>query len=253
MKSIHLPAITTRYWAALMIASVLGANLGDYFSEQLGFGHARGLPLMLGLFLLIFFIEHVDRAVHQTYYWLSIVVVRTAATNVADLARLDFKIKHPYTIAALSVFLLLLVIKNYWIDVPKEATLRAAFPTADIHYWISMLVAGTLGTAVGDYSSFGLRLGLPLSTVIVSAVAALILLAGSRRLLTTTPYYWLAVVAILVAGTSGGDWLANGKSGLGLPFSTLCAGLLLATTLIVWRKKESTATLLANGHNNGNQ
>ena len=30
-------------------------------------------------------IERFDRTVHQAYYWIAIIIVRTAATNTADL------------------------------------------------------------------------------------------------------------------------------------------------------------------------
>jgi uncharacterized membrane-anchored protein len=44
MQQIHLPMLGARYWAALCLASIFGANMGDFFARNLGLGHVAGLP-----------------------------------------------------------------------------------------------------------------------------------------------------------------------------------------------------------------
>ena len=39
MQQIHLPMLGTRYWAALCLASIFGANMGIFFARNLGLGH----------------------------------------------------------------------------------------------------------------------------------------------------------------------------------------------------------------------
>ena len=53
MKVGNVPAITARYWAAILVASMCGANTGDFLSHNLYLGHTRGLPPLAALFLLI--------------------------------------------------------------------------------------------------------------------------------------------------------------------------------------------------------
>src|SRR5436853_7742351 len=80
-----LPAIAPRYWTAILVASMAGANTGDFFSHDLHLGHTRGLlPLALA-FALVLWAERRAKAASEAYYWLAIIVVRTAATNLADL------------------------------------------------------------------------------------------------------------------------------------------------------------------------
>lgn len=46
MQSTHLPTLGPLYWAALCIASVFGANMGDFFARNIGLGHVAGLLVL---------------------------------------------------------------------------------------------------------------------------------------------------------------------------------------------------------------
>ena len=46
MQDRHLPSLGPRFWAALCLASIFGANMGDYFAHNLGLGHVAGLPFL---------------------------------------------------------------------------------------------------------------------------------------------------------------------------------------------------------------
>ena len=46
MQQIHLPMLGARYWTALCLASIFGANMGDFFARDLGLGHVYGLPFL---------------------------------------------------------------------------------------------------------------------------------------------------------------------------------------------------------------
>ena len=48
MQAIHLPTLGARYWTALCLASIFGANMGDLFAGNLGLGHVASLPLLWG-------------------------------------------------------------------------------------------------------------------------------------------------------------------------------------------------------------
>ena len=81
MQPIHLPTLGSRYWTALCLASIFGANMGDFFAHDLGLGHVDGLPFLAMAFAIVIAGERFDQAVHQAYYWAAIIIVRTAATN----------------------------------------------------------------------------------------------------------------------------------------------------------------------------
>ena len=46
MQRSHVPQLGVRYWSALCLASIFGANMGDFFAHNLGLGHVAGLPFL---------------------------------------------------------------------------------------------------------------------------------------------------------------------------------------------------------------
>src|SRR5471030_1305478 len=109
MNERHVPLLDAKFWIALCIASIFGANLGDFFAHNLGLGHLAGLPFLAAAFALILVVERYDTAVHALYYWLAIVVIRTAATNIGDLLSGDLKLPRPWVIAGLTALLAITV------------------------------------------------------------------------------------------------------------------------------------------------
>jgi uncharacterized membrane-anchored protein len=91
-----------------------------------------------------------------------------------------------------------------------------------------MLIAGTLGTALGDMTSFMTGLGLGGASLVLSGIVATLIAARSAGLLASTLAYWFVVVAIRAAGTSFGDFSAQQ---MGLSASAAVSALVLAGIL----------------------
>lgn len=236
MQSIHLPTPNARYWSALCLASIFGANMGDLCAHNLGLGHVAGLPYLAIALALVMVAERFDRMQHQVYYWLAIIIVRTAATNFADFAAGDMKLPRPWVMAALVILLAATVWLSFKLAWQHAAKASPAL-RADFGYWISMFIAGTLGTVIGDFCSHNMHLGDATAAILLSPVVAVLLLVGWRGPLRWLPFYWLTVVAIRAAGTAVGDYLA-GRNMLGLPMSTAVTGIAFVVLLVVWRETE---------------
>jgi uncharacterized membrane-anchored protein len=71
MQSIHVPSLGLRYWSALCLASIFGANMGDFFAHVLGLGHVRGLPILAALFAAVYFTERRDKRALRLQGWRS--------------------------------------------------------------------------------------------------------------------------------------------------------------------------------------
>src|SRR5260370_30323454 len=105
MHGRHLPALGRRFWVALCLASIFGANMGDFFAHDLGLGHVRGLPFLAAAFAAVLVAERFDRLAHESYYWLAIIIVRTAATNLADFMAGDMRLPRLLVMAGLTALL----------------------------------------------------------------------------------------------------------------------------------------------------
>lgn len=222
MRIASSPALDRRYWLSISIASVTGANLGDFVSHDLGFGHLRGVPLLALLFGLVLRLERRARRGGTGFYWAAILLLRTGATNIADLLTHDLRCPPLACIAALGLLLLGLVGRG-----GPRAPDPPALPRTTSSYWGAMFVAGTLGTVIGDWVAGPLGLGLPAGTAIL-AIPVAVLLARRGAAGIGRNGYWGAIVSVRSAGTCAGDFLADAVFGLPLSTAVTGASLLLA-------------------------
>ena len=241
MNERHLPLLNVRFWVALCLASIFGANLGDFFAHNIGLGHVAGLPFLGIAFALVLVAERYDTGVREIYYWLAIILVRTAATNLGDFLAGDLKLPRPWVMMGLAVLLAMAVALIH------QRRLQTALPdrrrellTADGLYWIGMVLAGALGTVIGDYVSHNLKLGDPMASAALGVPLALLFIVGSRGPIWSVPFFWVTVVMVRADGTVVGDWFA-GRHMLGLPLSTILSGLVFVALLVAWKDRSKLA------------
>ena len=85
MHTRNLPAIDAGYWAAIVAASICGTNTGDLAAGPLGMGHVRRHTAARRNLSRIVWAEKMLDWTTVAFYWLAIIVLRTMATNIADL------------------------------------------------------------------------------------------------------------------------------------------------------------------------
>lgn len=243
MKDVNVPALDARYWAALVLASAFGANTGDFAAHDLHLGHALGLIPLAVIFAAILAAEARVRVSTEAFYWSAIVTMRTAATNLADLFDHDLHVAPLLVIAILAAALAALVLTD------REAFARrgggaGGVPATDARYWTTLLVAGVLGTALGDFCADDLGLAAGPAALVNLAVLAGLLGLGRAPGFGVKALYWLTVVWVRTAGTNVGDWMASHDGlGLGLALSTTLTGLAFGTLVALWRPRPGLAGL----------
>jgi uncharacterized membrane-anchored protein len=244
MRAPNLPSINARYWCAIVVASMAGANTGDFAARYLDLGHTGGLlPLALVFLAIVWGERHAHRAT-EAYYWLAIIVLRTGATNLADLMTHDLRLGYPLALAALTALIIVILLIVWRRDgVAPASADRRKLPATDSAYWLAMLTAGTLGTAAGDFTAD--EIGLGIGSLVLLAVF-LIVLSGAMRIGKMSLFwYWAAIVAARTAGTTLGDFLPSRRGlDLGLPLSTAITLTTLAAIVILWRDREKVLASL---------
>jgi len=255
MKKIHNPVVNLRYWLLIFLASIFGTNTGDYcvkLYRQMGdlanlssFGlkHAGPLPFLILGFLFIYFLEKRDRHHHEVYFWSAIILIRTAATNIADALIGDLQMNFYLLVGVLSIALIYLALQ--W-QARREAPILSFFvPDTTKMYWFSMLLAGVLGTVIGDevWHIFGIAN----SAAVLTMLMGLLVYFGYRNILILTAMYWFGIVFARISGTAVGDWLAKsidkGGAGFTLSTATMISGLAFIVIAMVWRSKNQLPPL----------
>jgi uncharacterized membrane-anchored protein len=89
--------------------------------------------------------------------------------------------------------------------------------SADAGYRASMLVAGTLGTVMGDYLAYDRHLGNAIGSVALSVVLDGFFLVGPCGLIWQVPFDWGTVVMVRAAGACVGDYLPAGSGSRAAP------------------------------------
>ena len=240
MQVKNLPAITARYWSAILAASMCGANTGDFLARNLHLGHTRGLLPLAVLFSVILWAERRAKLATEAYYWLAVIVLRTAATNLADLATRDLKLGYGLVESGLTLLLVLILLIDFArgrstsTGVESLGRQGSSLPATDATYWMALLTAGILGTAIGDYVAAVLGLGY--GSVILGTIYGIVLLLSMQIGGMAKAWYWASIVAARSAGTTMGDLLARHQ---GLLLSTACTGLLLASIVVLWKDRNT--------------
>jgi uncharacterized membrane-anchored protein len=252
MRRRNLPVIDAGYWAAIVAASICGTNTGDLAAGPLGLGHVSGILPLAVVFLAIVWAEKLLDWTTVAFYWLAIIVLRTMATNIADYATHDLKLSYPLFVLVLMGFGAVMI----WADrfrtgktpQPSAASIPA-LPNADWSYWIVMLTAGVLGTALGDWLADD-GPGVYWASLIGIALFAGAVWAAYRFGLSK-PWYWIAVASCRTWGTDLGDMLvALFRSAASRPtalwVSTVISAALLAGIIYFWTRREAAPALAAN-------
>lgn len=246
MRARNLPTIDAGYWTAIVAASMCGTNAGDLAAGPLGLGHVRGmLPIAL-VFLAVVWAEKALDWTTVAFYWLAIILLRTMATNIADFATHDLKLPYPVLLA----ILVALMAAMLWIGrlrtsgVAAQPSTGSRLPATDWSYWVLMLAAGVLGTALGDWLADG-GLGVYWSSLLGGPLFLVAVLAAYRFGLTK-PWYWIAITACRTWGTDLGDMLvvlfrSVASRPVALWISTGITAALLAAVIVLWTRRSREA------------
>jgi uncharacterized membrane-anchored protein len=251
MRRRNLPTIDAGYWAAIVAASICGTNTGDLAAGPLGMGHVRGIIPLTAIFLAVIWAEKLLDLTTVAFYWLAIIVLRTMATNIADFATHDLKLSYAVFVPLLGAFMAVMIwADRFRTDTPpqRSAASFSALPNADWSYWIVMLAAGVLGTALGDWladAGPGVYWASLISMLLfVGAVWAAYQYGLSKA------WYWIAIAAGRTWGTDLGDMLvALFRSATSRPValwvSTAISAALLTGVIYFWTRRETAPALAA--------
>jgi len=236
MQSKHLPAITPRYWAAIILASIFGTNMGDLYAHNSGLGLLGGLPVLAVLFAAAYVAERFDRLAHDAYYWLCIIILRTGATNIADYLAGKRGLHIDRLVLTAGFAVLIAALAFVALKKGGQAKQDKALPETDMLYWATMLSAGIFGTILGDY--FEHTIGEGVAAIALSVALLPVLGVYWRAAAPSLFLYWGTISAARTTGTAIGDWLAENEIlTIGLPICTALTGLCFVAVLVVWKDR----------------
>src|SRR5258708_1492221 len=252
MRTRNLPTIDAGYWAAIVAARICGTITGDLAAGPLGLGHVRGILPLAAIFLAIIWAEKMLDWTTVLFYWLAIIVLRTMATNIADFATHDLKLSyHVFVLLMIAFMGVMIWADRFRTDTTAQQTAESnvRLPATDWSYWVVMLAAGVLGTALGDWLAdagpgvyWASLIGIPFFAAAVGA---------AYQFGLTKPWYWIAIATCRTWGTDIGDMLiamfrsAGASRAIALWWATAISAVLLTGVIYFWTKRNAAPAITA--------
>jgi uncharacterized membrane-anchored protein len=227
-----VPQVTLMFWLIKICATTVGETGGDALSMTFELGYAVSCLIFLAFFLVTASPQVASRRYHAFLYWAVVVATTTLGTTMSDYLDRTLGLGYPKA-SALLFTSVLLILGVWWLTMGRVKFENITLKCDELFYWLTILVANTLGTALGDYVAddrgFGFERGALLFAALIGVVAVL-------HFLTTVPgsiLFWTAYILTRPLGATLGDTLTKPQDQGGLNLSRVASTLVIAGLMVV--------------------
>ena len=232
---LRVPEVILIFWIIKTLSTTVGETGADYMAVDIGLGMPIVTLIMTGIMA---FLLHLQFTRFKKYvpanYWSIVVLMSVIGTLITDIL-VDYM---GVGLLPLSIVFTIMMLGGFFVWYQKEGTLSIhSIDTGvrEAYYWIVILLAFALGTAVGDliseYFALGYNVALILFTSMIAAVTAAYYLFKLNAVLA----FWLAYILTRPLGASLGDFLIQSPQdgGLGANMLVVNISFLLAIMSLV--------------------
>src|SRR5438270_452726 len=225
-----VPRVTLIFWIVKILATTVGETGGDALSMTLNLGYAVSTLIFLGFFIVTLSAQVISRRYHPLFYWAVVVATTTVGTTTSDY--IDRTLGMGYIKSSVMLFCGVLVVLLAW----HYTTGRIAFEhitsrTDETFYWVTILVANTLGTALGDFVATDTGLGFERGAVVFAGLIGLVALAYFFTPIPRSILFWSAYVLTRPLGATLGDTLTKPLEEGGLALGRIESSLAIAVAM----------------------
>lgn len=227
-----VPQVTIAFWIIKILATTVGETGGDALSMTLQLGYAVSSLIFLAFFAATLSAQVASKRYHPFIYWAVVVATTTVGTTMSDY--LDRTVGLGYIKSSIILFCGVLVILFVWHRVMGRIEFENITTRKDeIFYWLTILVANTLGTALGDFTADDAGLGFGGGALVFAGLLALVALAHYFTKISDSILFWAAYVLTRPLGATLGDTLTKPHEEGGLELSRIASSLVIAAVMVV--------------------
>ncbi len=226
------PAATLMFWLAKIYATTLGETGGDAASMTLKLGYAASAVIFLVFFAVALAVQWRLHSYHAGAYWLTVVATTTVGTVTSDFIDRTLHLGYVRS-SALLLALVAAVLLAWRVTTGRIAANRITSRRDEIFYWLTILAANTLGTALGDFTAdrSGLGLGFEDGALVFVGLIALVALLHRFGGLPQTLLFWAAYILTRPLGATLGDTLTKPHAQGGFAADRITASLVIAASM----------------------
>ena len=226
-----VPHVTLMFWVIKIFATTVGETGGDALSMTLQLGYAVSSLIFLGLFGVALTAQLAASRYRPFVYWAVVVATTTVGTTMSDY--LDRTLGLGYVKS--SIFLLCAVIGVLltWRRVMGRIEFENVTTRRDeVFYWATILVANTLGTALGDFVATDLGAGFEGGALVFAGLLALVAASHSFLKASDSVSFWAGYVLTRPLGATLGDIITKSHAEGGLDLGRISSSLGIAAVMI---------------------
>ncbi|HEY2430486.1 MAG TPA: hypothetical protein VGI06_16210 [Acidimicrobiales bacterium] len=227
---LRVPEITAMFWLIKGLSTAMGESTSDYLVHAM----APELAVVLGFLgfagaLVLQF--RMGRYVAWTY-WLAVVMVGIFGTMAADVVHVALGV--PYTASTVFYALVLAAVFSAWRATEHTLSIHSIdTPRREAFYWATVAATFAMGTALGDFTAYTLKLGYFPSALVFAALIAIPAIGYRWLRWNGVLCFWMAYVVTRPLGASLADGAAKPKNVSGLGIGAVWVVLGLGTLIAV--------------------
>jgi uncharacterized membrane-anchored protein len=227
-----VPLVTLTFWIVKILATTVGETGGDALSMTLKLGYLVSTLIFLGFFVVTLAAQLIARRYHPVFYWLVVVATTTLGTTTSDY--MDRTLGLGYIKSSIALSLGVILVLAIWHFVAGRIEFQNVVTRRDeFFYWLTILVANTLGTALGDFTASDTGLGFERGALVFAGLIAVVAALHFFTRLPKSVLFWAAYVLTRPLGATLGDTLTKPHADGGLQFGRITSTLVMAAGMVV--------------------
>jgi uncharacterized membrane-anchored protein len=241
-----VPLVTLGFWIVKIFATTVGETGGDALSMTLRLGYLVSTLIFLGFFVVTLTVQVASRRYHPLFYWLVVVATTTLGTTTSDY--MDRTLGLGYIKSSIMLFAGVIVVLVVWHFVSGRIEFQNVVSRMDeSFYWLTILVANTLGTALGDFTASDTGLGFERGALVFAGLIAVVAALNFFTRVPKSALFWAAYVLTRPLGATLGDTLTKPHQEGGLEFGRITSTLVIAGAMVIivaftsWRERRPNA------------
>jgi uncharacterized membrane-anchored protein len=226
----RVPQVGVAFWVIKALSTAMGESTSDYLVHAM----LPQLAVLLGFtaFLVALVLQFRQGRYVAWSYWLAVAAVGVFGTMAADVLHVALHV--PYTASATLYAVVLAAVFFLWWKTEGTLSIHSIdTPRREMFYWAAVASTFAMGTALGDFTAYTLKLGYFPSAVMFAAIIAVPAVAYALLRRHEVLLFWLAYVVTRPLGASTADGLGKPKDVSGLGLGNGAVALVLAGLIVV--------------------
>lgn len=227
-----VPHVALVFWIIKILATTVGETGGDALSMTLNLGYAVSTLVFLAFFLVTLAVQVASDRFHPLYYWTVVVATTTVGTTTSDYFDRTLGLGYVKS-SAMLLALVVLILVAWRLTTGRIEYEHVVDRKNEIFYWVTIVVANTLGTALGDFTADTAGLGFERGALVFAGLIALVALVHFFTEAPDNLLFWTAYILTRPLGATVGDTLTKPAAEGGLNLGRITSSLVILAAMVV--------------------